>query len=203
MFVQFVLGPRAARAVQALTAAGPADGPPASESAAPGLAWVRVTGGAAPWWAGVVEVPLGDGTWQTLGACEVATPRGPLRSLPAARHLCTRTGDKADGTPRFVASPAVGTVVTCYADADNPGNTWTPGRVADTLEAVELQPRYGAGVTLGSITFPPHKLFNSLEYVCRDSGTLGTTGKRRLLAWPIGLIVCDNSDPNAPVLRVL
>jgi hypothetical protein len=99
----YLVGERSARLLAGLLDAGGDEPAFARGPGGRAVEWVRVTGGAAPWWAGVVEVPLEDGTWQTLAACEVMTAGGPLKA-GAWRYLSRRTGDKADGTPRFVAA---------------------------------------------------------------------------------------------------
>ena len=100
----------------------------------------------------------------------------------------------------LVGGGAGGGVVTVRADADNAGTAWTQGTVTGPGggEVVDLQPRYGAGITAGSLTIDPHKLWTNLEYLCRDTGNRSPgTNRRRLYAWPIGLGACDSSvTPN-------
>lgn len=81
------------------------DGPRSFTAPPKLMAWVRVTGAvSAGWHPGVVTTPTNAGTWEDFtGAVEVAPPPGG-RLRTSGRYLCQRTGDKADGTPRFVAA---------------------------------------------------------------------------------------------------
>ncbi len=115
-----LVGDRTARLLTGLLNAGGDEGTPAAGPGGRQIAWVRVTGGAAPWWDGAVELPKQDGTWETFGACEVMSAGGPLKAGDW-RYCCQRAGDKADGTPRFVAAmvPAVARSVVTAAECVN------------------------------------------------------------------------------------
>jgi hypothetical protein len=102
-------------------AGGPAGGP-----APPKLvAWVRATAAGAGWVAGVVCECDRDGAWaDRQGGVELTSAGGPLAA--GRRYLCQRTGDKADGTPRFVA-------------ADAPAPAGVPATVVTNVQCVNNQ----------------------------------------------------------------
>lgn len=122
------------------------------------------------------------------------------RGAGAVTELASEPGPEW-ARPVSPASGGTG-VVTIRADADNAGTAWTQGTVtgAGGGEVVDIQPRYGAGVTAGSLTFDGHKLWTNLEYLGRETSPPALspgTNRRRFLVWPIGLGACDNTvTPN-------
>ena len=131
-------------------------------------------------------------------------------SLEGTTYTAPLTSTGSPGGVRTVTlavdlQDIVGGVLSATANADNTGTSWTQGTLTGPAggEVVDLQPRYGAGVVAGGLTFAAHQLYTGLEYLCRDTGNVSPgTGRRRLYAWPIGLVACDSSvTPN--VLRSL
>lgn len=96
----------------------------------------------------------------------------------------------------------ISTYRTVRTSATNSGTSWTnaklvkdkdppPGSAA-TGPDIEVRPLYGAGVTVGGVTFGPHTLASGIDYpIAHRDSTTGSGGKQRYWVLPIGLVKCD------------
>lgn len=153
-----------------------------------------------------------SGAWATVSGSSTVTVRAPNSETLAVNSVyrCTFHGyDSTNSRAIYITSGGqgggAGSVVSITANADNAGTAWTQGTITGVGggEVVDIQPRYGAGVTVGSLTYAAHKVWANLEYLGRDTGNVSSgTNRRRFYVWPIGLVACDSSvTPN--VLRTI